>query len=110
MTNHPNRNRRKDAPSVPDKIALWMLDRERGKQPSPEQIRKLRQWTKATQAEMAAALHRSLRWYEEMESGRQGMHPNDWFAMRVAACAIIDRGAADTNESGHETQAQTSQS
>lgn len=98
MTSHPNRDRKRNAPSVPHQMSVWMRDRERGQQPKPEQIRTLRLWTTATKPEMAQAMHRSLSWLEKIESGRQEMHCNDWFAMRCACHVMMSQMQAQARE------------
>ena len=97
MTNHPNRGR-KDAPPPPFHLPRWLKDRERGKSPSPEQMRKLRQMTGLTKPETAERLHVSLRTYEEWEAGRTAMHPNHWLAMRCACAEHARQTAAIVRE------------
>ena len=87
MSNHPNRSRRKDAPAPPYHLPRWLKDRARGKSPKPEQLHKLRTFAGLTKPMMAAALHVSLRAYEEWEAGRNPCHPNHWLAMRIACDA-----------------------
>lgn len=89
MSNHPNRSRRKDAPAVSPRLAVWLRDRDRGKTPSPEQVRKTRWFAGLTQAELAERMHRSKRAVEEWESGRNPMHPNDWLVMRCICYAAL---------------------
>lgn len=93
--NHPRRNRRKDAPDVSHQIPVWLRDRERGKIPSTEQIRKTRQFAALTLDEMAAMLHVGKRTYQDWESGRTPMHPNHWLAMRCACHAYRMRQQAE---------------
>lgn len=68
----------------------WLADLVRGKSPKHEDIRGLRMAAGITKPEMAAGLHVSLRGYEEWEAGRQEMHANHWFAMRVLVRRIRD--------------------
>lgn len=91
MANHPNRSRAKDAPPLPFHLPRWLADRERGKQPSKEQIRKLRYFAGPTQREMAALLHVSYATYRAWEDGTTAMHANHWLAMRCACHAFAER-------------------
>lgn len=79
-------------------MPAWMRDRDRGKTPKPEQIRRLRLWTTALKQEMADVLHVSLRAYEEWEAGRSPMHANHWFAMRLAAAGMLQRRSDEARE------------
>ena len=95
MTNHPNRTRRKDAPTVPYHVGAWLREREAGKTPKPEQIHKTRYFAGPTLAEMATLLHVSKRTYQDWEAGRVEMHPNHWLAMRCACVAFRRRVEAE---------------
>lgn len=99
-SSHPNRSRRKEAPPLPPRLPSWLRDRDKGKNPSPEQIRQTRWFCGATKPEIAAALHRSLRAYEEWEAGRNKMHPNDWFAMRCICHALAMQRQAEAKGIG----------
>lgn len=98
MSNHPNRSRGSNLPAVPYHLPRWLKDRARGKQPSKEQIRKLRYFAAPTKREMAELLHVSLRAYEEWEAGRSPMHANHWLAMRIACAHYADERARRARE------------
>jgi DNA-binding XRE family transcriptional regulator len=70
---------------------VWLRDRNRGKNPSPEQIKKTRWFAGPTLEEMAALLHVSKRTYQDWEAGRTKMHPNHWLAMRCICDAELAR-------------------
>lgn len=61
MTSHPNRGKRSPASN-----------------PTPEQIRQLRDKHELTQAAAAALLYTSTRAYQQWEAGDRRMHPAFW--------------------------------
>lgn len=63
MTNHPNRNRRKDAP---------------GRNPQPEEIRRSRHKAGLSRVDAAALVYSSKRGWEKWENGERRMHPAIW--------------------------------
>lgn len=73
-------------PGIPFHLPRWLKDWQRGKQPSKEQIHKLRHFSGPTLEEMADLLHVAKRTYQDWEKGRTPMHPSHWLAMRIA-CA-----------------------
>lgn len=93
MTNHPSRGR-VTTPSVPNNLSRWLRDRELGRNPKPEKIRKTRQFATMTQREMAERMHVSLRTVEAWEAGTTAMHPNQWLAWRCACHVYREQSRA----------------
>ncbi len=67
MTNHPNRGRAASA----------------ARNPTPEEVRAVREACGLSQTEAAAVIHCTLRGWQEWEAGNRRMHPAFWELFRL---------------------------
>lgn len=68
MTNHPNRSRSGKTP---------------GRNPSPDEVRAVRQAAGLTQTDAARLIYASLRAWQQWEAGGRKMHPAFWELFKI---------------------------
>lgn len=81
MSNHPNRSRQTPSPA---------------RNPTPEEIRRVRESADLTQVEAARLIYTSARAWQQWEAGERRMHPAWWtlFRLRVGVLTLAQLTAA----------------